>query len=275
LNLALVSLASYPKSRLEVDNMKSADTFFGLYNSDSRNVDLKEYLELFADGTQSSRERTLVIFSGKTLEQDNLNILYKLQTENNVAVILVSFFDDISNLKHFSRHLKFYLFFGLYNELVIEQLVDVIKNPIYDRNEFDKTLPSLKDRRCSEKVIVIPLLLRQFEISFWNEIMTATLKSKHHMREIPMVQPFIYWDINNFVDLLNKHNQQNESGIKKGFKKIFFLLFIDKGMLGHAGHFIEEPLKENKQISNSIIILDYSKYAHPFNPFSPRESNFP
>jgi len=254
LNLALASLSSYPKSRLKVYNLRSVDTFFNMYHNDLHNVDLKEYLQLYADSTQSPRKRTLVIFNGHTLEQDNLDILNELQTENNITVIFVSLFDDISNLKQFRRHLKFHAYFGYYNEQVIKQLVDVIKNPTFDRFEFDKTLPSLKDnKRCSKQVMVIPVLLNggklTLEFFIFNAIMTVVMRIKHHIREIPMVQPLISWDLNYFVDLFNKHNQQNESGIKEGFEKKLYLIFSKELST------IEKLLKENKQIAKSIILF--------------------
>ena len=118
----------------------------------SHDTDLKEYLHFFDDTTQSQKKTTLAIFTADPLEQDHLDLLYRLQTEKNVAVIIVSLSADISHLEQFPPHLKFYVFYANYHDQVVKQIVDVIKNPNFDRFQFNKQIPNFRDRSCLQNV---------------------------------------------------------------------------------------------------------------------------
>jgi len=55
---------------------------------------------------------------------------------------------NIANSKKIQRHHKFTVFFGYYNDLVANQLVDVIKNPLLtDLNLIKIFQVSKKERR--------------------------------------------------------------------------------------------------------------------------------
>jgi len=150
-NLSLVTWASLSKQSLKVD-LKSIDTFLNQAIEPYSTYmfhGLIEYLQLFLDGAQPARKRTLAIFTTEYLRQNVVDVLYKLQTESNVAVILVYLNHYIHdeyffNLNKFPRHLKFGGAFWAYDDQRIKakQVVDVIKNPDFNIFKFNKNLPT-------------------------------------------------------------------------------------------------------------------------------------
>jgi len=97
---------------------------------------LKEYLQLFAE--KSTARRTLVLFYYFVGMEDR-EILYNLQMEKNVDVVIVTMHSyTIDYLKQFPRHLKFTVSSDSESILNSKNLLDVIKNPQFDRFEFEK-----------------------------------------------------------------------------------------------------------------------------------------
>ena len=287
LNLSLATLASYPMSRAKVHDLKSADTFFGQKessSSDLHGVSLKEYLHLFVDRTQPpNRKRTLVIFTGEILNQDYLDILHKLQTESHVVIILVSLFSDISSLKQFKPHLKFYALFGEYDDLFFQQLVDVIKNPHFNLHEFDKHLPGFKNKSCLKKAKVIPVVsVNEFSLGqrvYKWMVGNIILPIKYHSGEVFTVQPLFdnfsnnaeshttrhfmytnkYYELN--FDKRTSLAQIKDTGIMKGTERKIFLLIFIKGA----------PGRWNRRLSIMKKLLETSKQTVGEIEMSPPE----
>ena len=279
LNLSLVTLLS-PDPIRKVDNLTSAERFYAESMPPSKSFpdgrDLYEFLKLFKDSIHSPQRRTLVIFFTFKLEQIHLDILDKLQTEDNVVVILVSLIYDISEIKHIPRHLKFFSSHWGNQNLHLKQIVDVIKNPDYNRFTFNKHLTSIKNRSCLEKLKVIPVVssYNQTDESdgflikhLFNKII---LPMKH--RQILTVQPLLdrclieseEMNISNLPfnkyyesDLgnLTSFSQLEQTGIMNGTQRNIFLLFqycctTDMRMLE-----LEKLLEKNKQIVSAITIM--------------------
>jgi len=87
---------------------------------------LKEYLQLFAE--KSTIRRTLVIFSW-LIQEDEVQMLYDLQMEKNVDVIVTGD-SDIVNHKQVPIHRKI-LIYRHSSSTNLKRLVDIIKNPNY------------------------------------------------------------------------------------------------------------------------------------------------
>jgi len=70
---------------------------------------------------------------------EDREILYNLQMEKNVDVVIVTMHSyTINYLKQFPRHLKFTVSSDSESILNSKNLLDVIKNPQFDRFEFEK-----------------------------------------------------------------------------------------------------------------------------------------
>jgi len=164
LNVSFV--ASYSSYKIvNIKNLRSVNAFFNYENFDSVHngcpdchTNLKEFLNLFE--IQKEKSRTLVFFSERYLKQDIVDILYRLQSEKNVRIILVSMFADILKLKQFPRHLKFLL-----SHNIFEPLVDVIKNPEFNRFDFQDFSAVINTRRsCLENVTVVLVVSESYEL---------------------------------------------------------------------------------------------------------------
>jgi len=98
---------------------------------------LREYLQLFAE--KSTTRRTLVLFS-YFFGMEYTEMVYNFQMEKNVDVIIARF----DTIEQFPRHLKFAVTITAagqvtdYGVLNLKNLFDVIKNPKFDRFEFEK-----------------------------------------------------------------------------------------------------------------------------------------
>ena len=124
------------------------DSFRSLKNTNPHNV-LKETLQLYE--IQTRNPRTLVLLTGQPLRNDIVEILYRLQATKNIIVILVSYYTDIFKLKQIPRHRKF-----IYGHRYGDSFVDVIKNPNFNRFEFNNHLPNIKeDRSCLKKLTIV------------------------------------------------------------------------------------------------------------------------
>ena len=273
MDLSLATLASYPKSRTKVYNLKSVDTLFGESRGGTckrNHVDLREYLQLFADDTQSLSKRTLVIFSAiKYLKDipDILDILYKLQTENNVVVIIV-FYGYGYNIINYSqqfvpRHLTFFVYTGFCTELIGKQIVDVIKNPNFNRFEFGKSLAGFKDRICWENV-------KGFLASFASiDYLLEKEKVDMAITSVESILPLIYRSDGNITlqiltidglydDKISRFIPLHKTDVMKGTeRKAFFLFFSGRNLNESADErmlAIGQILGKNKQIVKSITI---------------------
>jgi len=242
-NIILVRLKPY--GVVNVNSLNSIDLSFDHWLSQNVLYDdyhLKEYLQLFAE--KSSTRRTLIVFSW-FLNDSHLKILYNLQMKKNV-VILVSY-PNILDIKQIPRHLKFVrLSNGNYNfkgrNYNLNGLVDVIKNPKYNRFEFEK---SFKNRSCLENVKIVV-------VSYIHDYISCIKNYNQESLDI---------NTQDLIDYENKFTQLNKTIILKESKRKIFICFylpdtryyeddnrIIKGMETH--------LKNNKQ---TVITLHASK----------------
>jgi hypothetical protein len=248
LNLTLVKLTQYS---VEVaDCYKPIDTSMGYFMDKStypsQQYDLLEYLQLFEDGTVG--KRTLVLFVNEIFSQEAVDILCKLQNQKSVTVILVSFYDDILSMNQFPRHLKFLITYDReYRDSLfsLKQLVDVIKNPNFDRFEYDRNLATFKNRSCLKNVKAIPFFSRggavtwEFEFRAFMLQFVNLLKSYNH--ELLTVHPLVDATERNSLPLpyshVGKHHSQlrrlsfselKETGIFEGNKQTVFILIYIK-----------------------------------------------
>jgi len=165
LNVSLVKSRS-PYKIVNINNLHSVDAFFDnedtiesiLKECPDCHTNMKEFLNLFE--IQQEKSRTLVFFSERHLEQDIVDTLYRLQSEKNVQIILVSIIPDIFKFKQFPRHMKFLL-----TNHIFEPLVDVIKNPEFNRFEVQDFSANINTRRsCLENVTIVLVPSNEFEL---------------------------------------------------------------------------------------------------------------
>ena len=223
---------------------------------------LKESLQLYEIETKTPR--TLVFFSGRPLRNDIVDILYRLQDAKNTTVILASFYTDIFQLNQIPRHRRF---MRAYSN---KPLIDVIKNPNFDRFEFSNHLPSIKeDRSCLKSLTVILMISINNTNSFnWMQsvarqaIIVNSLNNYNHeitVRKVIIMSNsngesplYIYSFLNNFqINFTNisSLDQINETGILSGNNKKIFLFFDDFLQHDNRGIMnIKSILKNNRQV---------------------------
>lgn len=264
-NLTLVKLTEHKVITLIV--LEPIDTSLGYWmdksqQSNAEEKDLKEYLQVFSNGIQTSRrrKRTLVVF-GMSLKQDIVNLLYKLQAENNFKVILVSNgFEDIMSLKQFPRHLKFLTSPDIFSQelqhhrlINLKQLIEVIKNPDFNRFKFEKHLPTFKNRNCLKNVSVIPVIPQEAPYQF--SLLISNL-IKDYICDNVTVQPLV-----NKIDeyIYNPDTEPRtyslpfeplyDYGTFDGPRHNIFILFFNKIYLQENSKLssIEQHLKRRRQ----------------------------
>ena len=286
LNVSLVKVLS--NRVVYVDDWKSVDAFFNNaffgtktttnLRGYSYNSNLKDYLQLFSDITiQRSKKRTLVIYS-KSLAQEMVDFLYKLQVENHVDVILVSTYRDNFNYKQFPRHLKFFVLFGRYSDLVSKQIVDVIKNPEFNIYEFNKNLASFEDRSCLENLIFIPVVSwLQFtdEITHISFIAETIFPIRERSYEVLDIQPLLDYKTNKipytttkYFKVFYRHNtsidELTQAGIFEGRNRNIFILFhqlpLDRNVESVVNHVKNLLKNENQTIVELFVINRENRY---------------
>ena len=243
-NFTLVKLSS---SMVKVQYpIKPIDESLGHWMDSDTNSDiyaLKEYLELFVDKWQSANRRTLVLFNWYVnIPKGIVDILLKLQNEQNVDVILVSPIPRLLELEQFPRHRKFLTIFDKdFKHALMDanHLIDVIKNPDFNRFEFENALPNSKDRHCLENVKVFPIFSKTHRCfcDFINTVKFIVLMKDYNKKILitPLedIATLTNWHSSNsyyeyykldfnkatFIDLI-------KSGVLQGPKKKVFLLFF-------------------------------------------------
>lgn len=216
------------------------------------------------------------------LEQTDLDILDKLQNENNVVVILVSLFYEIPETKQFPRHLIFYPFYWKNRNLFINQIVDVIKNPDYNRFTFNEHLPSFKNRSCLENVKVIPVVSTNSPLHnlYWRLLFYKVfmpMKCQH--QQILNVNPLLDKDKNHpyyigyipfqkYYELdfekLTSFLQLEQTGIMNGTQRNVFLSFHNnrKEFVKRTVK-LEQLLEANNQTVKPIIMKINFRSTYP------------
>jgi len=145
--------------------LESVDRFFSYFEATNKDMScdkLKEYLEIFNDGIRWSPQ-TLVIFDREAdiALCDIWDVLYELQTKKCMTVILVTQYTNVFSIKQVPRLLKFSVVSGVH----WMKLIDVIKNPHFNRFEFDRNFPGFKDRSCLIQVKLIFIFSNKIAIS--------------------------------------------------------------------------------------------------------------
>jgi len=237
------------------------------YIGDNYSDEFKDILQTFAIEDEGKKRRTLVFFSNRLLKQDIVDILYRIQTERNVIVILVSMFADIFTLKQFPRHLKFIAFYQVH-----KQLVDVIKNPNFNRFDFDKNLPSFKDRSCLENVNIILLISKHDSVMMLFTTMIINAISNYIRETLPNIQALVdttTQDKRDNVDALSfitiykldfqntTFSQINETGVLRGSRKNIFIEVDDQNVYARDDYSFN--YKDNYQYKNNLGIFNMIK----------------
>jgi len=245
-NITLVKLELYGI----VNNLNPIELSFGHWLSQfvlfHDRTHLKEYLQLFAKEFTKKR-RTLVVFN-YYFDRHEIEILYNLQMENNVDVIIVSISDRILNLEQFPRHLKILTHYSPYN---LKGLIDVIRNPLYNRFEFEKNLASFKNRSCLKNVKIIMI---SYSNPYTNYNILQFIKYYNQENLDGGVLDDVYFK--------NTFTQLSETDIMKGSKQKLFICYYrlpDKTYHeknNNKTRNMETSLKNNKQ---RVVTLQQGK----------------
>lgn len=261
-----VSLVSFQPHAV-INKLESPGAFLDIkfsHENELHNTHVKEFLQLYEIQEEEEKVRTLVFISKRTVRQDILDILYRLQTERKVVVIFVSMFDIGSY--QFPRHLKL-----LISHNPPKQLVDVITNPSFNLLKFNKYLPTSKDRSCLKNVkfILVAEKMRNIQVVAMLNKLRYVNSLSNYSPEILNVQ--VLADSQDRGDfqmksvLLSIHRvdfknlsfaQLNKTGIFKGNERKIFL-FLDI-----SGQQVNDPdivhmknlLKDNDKIVVELFI---------------------
>jgi len=276
---ACLNLSMVVPNKLEPENvntLKSFDKLFILLKEEWPNIlcrNLKDYLQLFLSDKIHKSPQTLVVF-GDTSTHDHcdiLDILYELQTGKNVAVILLSEFFGVFHLKQdFSRLLKFSR-----RDVDHEtKLINVIKNPNFDRFQFQKNLPEFKDRSCLQnaKLILVYSFVESQLLQLFVDY--GVEEMKHYNKEALDVHLLsdveLKYSLNRHNNLYYISNYGNmsytdlmETGLLEGPKQKIFLFLSsasspdspDSGLMK-----MEELLKDNNQTDIAKVFFDHYKW---------------
>ena len=239
----------------------------------------KEFLQLYKI-QKKQKPKTLVVFIGHVLGQDIIDILHELETGQNVVVILVSQYPDIITLSQFPRHRKFLL-----AENVDELLIEVIKNPNYDRFEFKKFLPDYRDRSCLANVTVVLVVSAYHSASvmqyFWqrNNSLVVNLLSNYNA-EILNIQTLLDTAYHHDVLQNNIHLFNHFPTYLMNFRAVSFARLTETGVLAgnetkifffFPNHFLYESrkMKVKKLLeTNSQVVVEWIYWIRKYDSYS-------